>query len=164
MRATGMSWVPGTFSLGLIRQGNAERGPDILFTLPWSSAVNSFGVAGKHYLAGDGNPGPLTGPGSGHGGMSPWIVRNTLILWGPDFKRGATVRTAAGNVDIAATVLALKGVSGGESLDGRVLAEALRDGPDEEQIPSETKILRTEAVGRYRAAVQVTDVGASLHR
>jgi len=151
--------VPGTFSLGLIRQANAERGPDILFTLPWSSAVNAFGVAGKHYTDGEGNTGPLVGAASGHGGMSPWVVRNTLILWGADFKHGVTVRTAAGNVDIAPTILALRGVSGGESLDGRVLAEALRDGPDEEQIPSDTKVLRTEAVGGYRAAVQVTDVG-----
>ena len=91
--------------------------------------------------------GALTGTASGHGGMSPWLVRNTLILWGPDFKRGATVRTAAGNVDIAATILALKGISGGEHLDGRVLTEALRDGPDEEQILSETKVFRTDAAG-----------------
>jgi len=155
-----LGWVSGTFSLGLIRQANAERGPDILFTLQWSSAVNGFGVAGKHYTEGDGNTGPLVGAAGGHGGMSPWVVRNTLILWGADFKRGVTVRTAAGNVDIAPTILALKGVSGGESLDGRVLAEALRDGPDEEQIPCDTKVLRTEAVGGYRAAVQVTDVGS----
>jgi hypothetical protein len=155
-----LGWVSGTFSLGLIRQANTERGPDILFTLPWSSAANAFGVAGKHYTDGDGNTGPLVGAASGHGGMSPWVVRNTLILWGADFKRGVTVRTAAGNVDIAPTILALKGVSGGESLDGRVLGEALRDGPDEEQIPSDTKVLRTEAAGGYRAAVQVTDVGS----
>lgn len=154
-----LGWVPGTFSLGLIREANAQRGPDILFTLPWSSAVNAFGVPGKHYTEGDGNTGVLAGAGSGHGGMSPWLVRNTLILWGPDFKRGVTIRTAAGNVDIAATVLAMKGVSDGDGLDGRVLAEARRDGPDEEQVHSETKILRTEAVGGYRAAVQVTDVG-----
>jgi arylsulfatase A-like enzyme len=155
-----LGWVSGTFSLGLIRQANAERGPDILFTLPWSSAVNGFGVAGTHYTDGGSNTGPLVGAASGHGGMSPWVVRNTLILWGPDFKHGVTVRAAAGNVDITPTILALKGVSGGESLDGRVLTEALRDGPDEEQIPSETKVLRTEAAGGYRAAVQVTDVGA----
>ena len=161
-RKTGdeLGWVPGTFSLALIRQPNAERGPDILFTLPWSSAVNGFGVAGKHSTEGAGSTGPLAGTASGHGGMSPWIVRNTLMLWGPDFKQGVTVRTAAGNVDIAPTILALKGVSGAESLDGRVLAEALRDGPDEEQIPCETKVMRTDAVGRYRAAVQVTDVGS----
>jgi arylsulfatase A-like enzyme len=86
-------------------------------------------------------------------------VRNTLLLWGPDFKRGIAIRTAAGNVDIAPTILALKGVSGGENLDGRVLTEALREGPDEEQMLSETKVLKTMAVGPYRAAIQVTDVG-----
>jgi arylsulfatase A-like enzyme len=155
-----LGWVSGTFSLQLIKQTNFHRGPDILFTLPWSSAVNGFGVAGKHYTEGAGSAGPLTGAASGHGGLSPWLVHNTLLLWGPDFKRGVTVRTAAGNVDIAPTVLTLKGDAAGESLGGRVLREAMRDGPDEEQIPSETKVLRTRAAGRYRAAVQVTDVGA----
>jgi predicted AlkP superfamily pyrophosphatase or phosphodiesterase len=159
-RSDELGWVPGTFSLGLIRESNAERGPDILFTLPWSSAPNAFGAAGKHYTDGSGNSGPVTGTASGHGGLSPWLVRNTLILSGPDFRRGVTIRTAAGNVDIAPTILALKGVSVTERLDGRVLREALRDGPDEEQVLSETRTLRTEAVGRYRAAIQVTDVGA----
>ena len=154
-----LGWVSGTFSLELIKQINFHRGPDILFTLPWSSGVNAFGVAGKHYTDGAGNAGPLLGDASGHGGMSPWLVHNTLILWGPDFKRGVTVRLAAGNVDVAPTVLTLKDDSVAEFLGGRVLKEALRDGPDEEKIPSETKILRTEAAGRYRAAVQVTDVG-----
>jgi predicted AlkP superfamily pyrophosphatase or phosphodiesterase len=154
-----LGWIPGTFSLGLIRQANVERGPDVLFTLPWSSAGNAFGVTGKHYTEGDGNTGPLTGSASGHGGLSPWVVRNTLLLWGPDFKRGVAVRTAAGNVDIASTILALKGISGSESLDGRALTEAFREGPDEEQIVSETRVLRTVVVGSYRAAIQVTDVG-----
>ena len=155
-----LGWVPGTFSLELIKQTNFHRGADILFTLPWNSAANSFGVAGKHYTEGSGNTGPLTGAASGHGGMSPWLIHNTLIMWGPHFKRGVTVRLAAGNVDIAPTVLTLTGDAVGESLGGRVLKEALRDGPDEEKIPTETKILKTEAAGRYRAAVQVTDVGA----
>jgi len=115
-------------------------------------------MAGKHYTDGSGETGPLTGAASGHGGMSPWLVRNTLILWGPDFKRGVVVRTAAGNIDIAATILAIKGVSGAEGLDGRVLAEALREGPDQEQIQSSTKVLTTGVDG-YNAAVQVTDVG-----
>jgi hypothetical protein len=81
-----------------------------------------------------------------------------MILWGPDFKRRVTIRVAAGNVDIAPTVLVLKAEAAGESLGGRVLREALRDGPDEEQIASETMILRTTTAGRYRAAIQVTDV------
>jgi len=153
-----LGWVPGTFSLELIKEANAERGPDILFTLRWSSAANEFGIAGTHYTDGEGNPQALTGSASGHGGLSPWLVRNTLILWGPDFKKRATVRAAAGNVDIAPTILSLKGVPVAESLDGRVLSEAMRGGPDEEQILSETSILKTGS-GAFQSAIQITEVG-----
>lgn len=153
-----LGWVPGTFSLELIKEANPERGPDILFTLRWSSAANEFGVSGSHYADGDGEPRELTGSASGHGGLSPWLVRNTLVLWGPDFKKGATVRTPAANVDIAATVLLLKGVAFGGSLDGRALTEAMRGGPDEEQVISETRVLTTGS-GNYRSAIQITDLG-----
>src|SRR6185295_5862308 len=68
-----LGWVSGTFSLELINQINFHRGPDIVFTLPWSSGVNAFGVAGKHYTEGSGAGGPLTGNASGHGGLSPWL-------------------------------------------------------------------------------------------
>ena len=161
LRKTGdeIGSVPGTFALDLIKQTNATRRPDILFTLRWSSRENGFGVAGTHYIDGAGSTGPLNGSASGHGGLSPWLVRSTLILWGPDFKRGITVRAAAANVDIAPTVLHIKGDASGESLGGRPLKEALRDGPDQEQVPFETKVLRTEVKGVYRAAIQVTEVG-----
>jgi len=33
---------------------------------------------------------------SDHGSMSPWNVRNTLLAWGPHFKRGVRVATPAG--------------------------------------------------------------------
>ena len=151
-------WVAGTFSLELIRQVNAHRGPDILFTLPWSSGVNAYGVPGKQHTEGAGGTGALNGTASGHGGLSPWLVHNTMIMWGPDFKRGIVIRLASGNVDVAPTVLRLKGEAAGESLGGRVLAEALLTGPDEEKIQTETKILKTQGLGRYSAAVQVTDV------
>ena len=161
LRKTGdeMGWVPGTFALDLIKETNATRGPDILFTLRWNSSTNRFGFEGTHYIDGAGSTGPLNGSASGHGGLSPWLVRNTLILWGPDFKHGITVRAAAGNVDITPTVLHIKGDASAEGLGGRPLKEALRDGPDEEQVPCETKVLRTEVKGVYRAAIQVTDVG-----
>jgi predicted AlkP superfamily pyrophosphatase or phosphodiesterase len=151
-------WVEGTFSLAFIHEQNAERGPDILFTLPWSSAPNSLGVPGTHYTTVSSATGPLSGAGSGHGGLSPWTVRNTLILWGADFKRIATVRTPACNVDVAPTILALKGIAAGELMQGRVLEEAFVDGPDHEQVQAETRIVRTQG-RRYRAALQVSEVG-----
>src|SRR4029434_7468076 len=38
--------IEGTFSLELIHVANAARGPDLLFTFPWTSEVNAFGVPG----------------------------------------------------------------------------------------------------------------------
>ena len=106
---------PGTFALELVHMANAERGPDIVFTFPWSSARSPFGVPGTDYTDARAT-GPLTGTAGNHGSMSPWVVHNTFIAWGPDFKRGVTVRTPASNVDLAPTLLALmnldKGVTG----------------------------------------------------
>lgn len=157
--ANPQGWVEGTFSLEFIHEFNQERGPDILFTLPWNSSPNTFGVSGAHYTTTNGTTGPLTGVGSGHGGMSPWAVRSTMIAWGIDFKRGVTVRVPASNVDIVPTILTLKGISGGDTLDGRVLSESLREGVDEEQVSFGTRLIRTQAGTRYRAAIQVTEVG-----
>ena len=143
--------VEGTFSLEIIHAANAERGPDVLATFPWTSAVNAFGVPGadRANVAAGGVP-----YASDHGSMSPWNVRNTLLAWGPDFKAGAKVRAPAGNVDVTPTILALLGLQA-EDLDGRVLVEALRDGPDAEQVAVET-LTHTVSAGDYRAALQIS--------
>jgi arylsulfatase A-like enzyme len=91
--------------------------------------------------------------------MSPWSIRNTCFAWGVDFKRGVEVRVPAGNVDLAPTILALKGLSADTSHEGRVLREALLGGPDEEQVPVETRILTTQTDGgHYQAAIQISTV------
>jgi arylsulfatase A-like enzyme len=155
---TAQGRVEGTFSLELINARNAERGPDILFTFPWTSSRNAFGVPGTDGRHTAGSTGRVTGSASDHGSMSPWTVRNTMIAWGPAFKRGVTVRVPAGNVDVAPTILALHGIDAA-GLDGRVLREALADGPDEEQVTIETRTYTTEAAGgTYRAILQMSDV------
>jgi arylsulfatase A-like enzyme len=82
-------------------------------------------------------------------------VRNTFFAWGVDFKKRTTVSVPAGNVDVAPTVLALLGVTERDGLDGRVLAEALENGPDPEQVAVETRLHIVE-LGGYRAAIQVS--------
>jgi predicted AlkP superfamily pyrophosphatase or phosphodiesterase len=155
--------VKGTFSLELIHMYNPERGPDIVLTFQWNSAKNSFGVPGSNSATSGGATGPLTGNASGHGSMSPWSVRNTFIAWGVDFKRGVTLRVPTSNVDLTPTLLALKGITDVKGLDGRVLLEALSGGPDEEQIPTETRTFTTETDGGYTAIIQVSNLGSQRY-
>ena len=144
--------VEGTFSLELI-QVAGERAPDLLFTFPWTSEPNAFGVVGCDLASVSGGAKLYV---SDHGSMSPWNVRSTLLAWGAGFRRRAIVRTSAGNVDVAPTILALLGLEAG-GLDGRVLREALAGGPDAEQMPTSTRTHTVEA-GAYRAAIQVSEV------
>jgi predicted AlkP superfamily pyrophosphatase or phosphodiesterase len=152
-------WVDGTFSLELIHLANDARGPDILFTFPWTSARNSYGLAGTDLVHSLRATGARNGDASSHGSMSPWTIRNTCFVWGVDFKRGIEVRVPASNVDLLPTILALKGIPAGASHDGRVLHEALIGGPDEEQIAVDTCVLTTETRNaHYQAALQISTV------
>ncbi|MGH6689939.1 MAG: alkaline phosphatase family protein [Gammaproteobacteria bacterium] len=146
--------IEGTFSLELIHVANAERGPDLVFTFPWTSRTSASGVRGTDLANVSG--GAKLYP-SDHGSMSPWNVRNTFLAWGVDFKKRTTVRAAAGNADVAPTILHLLGVADTGGLDGRVLHEALEGGPDEEQVVGDTRVHTVEA-GEYRAALQVSTV------
>jgi len=146
--------VDGTFSLELIHVANAERGPDLLFTFPWTSDANAFGVPGTDLASISGGAKLYA---SDHGSMSPWNVRNTFLAWGAGFKKRTTVGTPVGNVDVAPTILALLGLTDGGALDGRVLAEALDGGPDPERIEVNTQVHRVET-GAYRAAIQTSEV------
>ena len=151
--------VAGTFALEFIHLGGNERSPDIVFTFPWSSARNRHGVQGTDYvMLTGGTTGPMDTTNAGHGSMSPWTVKNTMFAWGPDFKRGARVRTPSSNVDVTPTILHLLGHPKASALDGRILSEALVNGPDEEQVAIETRTLRVGR-GSYKAALQVTETG-----
>ncbi|MFI5377067.1 MAG: alkaline phosphatase family protein [Candidatus Rokuibacteriota bacterium] len=146
--------VEGTFSLELIHAANRERGADLLFTFPWTSQPNAFGVPGADRASVSGGARLYV---SDHGSMSPWNVRNTLFAWGPGFKRRTVVHAPAGIADLAPTILALLGLPDGEGFDGRVLTEALAGGPDPEEVIEETRV-HTVETGGYRAAVQMSQV------
>lgn len=152
--------VAGTFALQYAHLGGHERSPDIVFTFPWSSTQNRHGVPGTEYnlVSGTEKTGPQDSGAANHGGIGPWTVRNTMLAYGPDFKRGAAIRTPASNVDVTPTLLHLLGVSSAlSSMDGRPLMEALTSGPDEEQVAMETRSLRVRS-GSYSAVLQVSEV------
>jgi arylsulfatase A-like enzyme len=146
--------VDGAFPLELINVANRDRGPDLLFTFPWTSRRSAFGVPGTDLANVSAGGSPYV---SDHGSMSPWNVRNTFLAWGAGVKKGITARAPAGNVDVTPTVLALLGLEGEAGLDGRVVAEVLQGGPDPEAVAVETRV-HTAAAGGYRAALQISTV------
>jgi arylsulfatase A-like enzyme len=109
-----------TFPLGLVGL-DGPRAPDIVFSLGWSA--NTV----------DGVPGVAVGTNAklavDHGTISPFELRNTLIVEGQDFRVGWTDPAPVGNIDIAPTLIQVLRLASGTPLDGRVLDEALRDAP-----------------------------------
>ena len=98
-----------------------------------------------------------------HGGIGPWTVRNTMLANGPDFKRGAVIRTPTSNVDVTPTLLHLLGMTTAlTGMDGRPLTEALAKGPDQEQVAMDTRPLRVKN-GSYSAVLQVSEVGGKRY-
>ncbi len=147
-------FVDGTFSLELLHQPSRGRGADIILTFPWSSQKNKYGYPGMDYSNSSRATGPRSGVGAGHGSMSPWTIRNTMIAWGVDFKSGIRNRVPACSVDFTATILALKNIPLDDNIRGRVLYEALEGGPDHEQI-----VVETLAYERDDAVIQISKTG-----
>jgi predicted AlkP superfamily pyrophosphatase or phosphodiesterase len=111
--------VLGTLSFDAIRWTH-ERSADILFSPDWTDARNAYGFPGTTASGGVAN----------HGSSSPFDVHNVLIAAGPDLKERTIVRAPSGNVDFAPTFLHLIGADIPRSMEGRVLEEALRGGPN----------------------------------
>ena len=155
--------APGTFALEYAHLGGHERSPDIVFSFLWSSEKNRHGVPGASYTLSNTRTGPVEGTGAGHGGISPWAVRNTMLAWGPDFRRGTTVRAPTANVDVTPTLMHLVGQGGAAArMDGRVMLEALAAGPDPEQVVATTQALRVQN-GGYRAVLQVSEIAGKRY-
>lgn len=154
----GQGTVPGTLSFDLTKGSHPSRAPDVAATLTWAPTRNPHGVPGAQTVH-SGKPGPITSGASGHGGLSPWVVRNTLVLWGSDFKSRARVEAPASLADVMPTVLKLLTIDGGrcESGCGRVLEEALRTSPN--QSLRVTRRTLTTSSGAYRARVRISSVG-----
>ena len=141
-------WVRGTLSFETARWAHA-RSADILFSPNWTAEPNEHGYPGA----------VMTGGVAGHGSSSPYDVHNTLIAAGPDVKEGVEVSTPTGNVDLAPTILSLLGLEIPATMQGRVLAEALGDGPDPSSIMVETRTLQAETEdGNFSVTAHVSEV------
>ena len=153
--------VPGTLSLDLIHASHPSRAADVAVTLAWTSNENQFGVKGTSTIHSS-TPGPVAGGASGHGGLSPWVVRNTLVAWGADFKPRTRIDAPASLADVMPTVLAILGVKEPCTRScGRVLREALKDGPAPGSIKTSRRVVRATA-GAYRASVEISRAPGSI--
>ena len=153
----GQGGVRGTFSLDMVKASHPTRAPDVECSLAWGSEPNSHGAPGSH-TTDDATTGPLPGEAGGHGGLNPWVTRNTLVVWGADVdSTGARIGAPASSADIAPTVLALLGVDATSSdrRRGRPLREAVKGATQ----PSVTRRTLTTSAGLYRATLNITSVG-----
>ena len=149
--------IPGALPASLVGL-EGPRAPSLTMSFCWDSAVNAAGFPGHA---------PSTGlaPGRGqHGSMSPHETRNVLFGRGPHFRQSATDASPTGNVDLAPTILHLLGLSGGETMHGRVLHEALREGPNTVDWHTTThEAERDTPNGRYRQSITLSHVAHTLY-
>jgi arylsulfatase A-like enzyme len=117
--------VSGTFSFDVFGGSHAERAADIVASMAWSSDTNAQGIAGSHTVNGS-MSGALRGAASGHGGLSPWVVRNTFVASGPDFQKARRLDLPVSIADITPTIVSLFGLTPTTGPGrGRVLDELL---------------------------------------
>jgi arylsulfatase A-like enzyme len=145
-----------TFPLSVLGL-DGPRAPDVVFSFSWSDQQVG-GIAGSAV----GTHGKLI---VDHGTLSPYELRNTLIVQGPDFRAGWQDTAPVGNIDIAPTLTRILGLDEGTAFEGRVLAEALRDGPPE--APAwQTQVVEREFSARGARWVQrvsLEQVGSTVY-
>ncbi len=127
--------LPGTLALTLLRAEtpSGERTPDVVVSFGFSAEAAVLGMPGTELSSPSGNRGM-------HGSFSPRDVHNTLIAAGPHFRRGFHDTLPSGNVDLAPTVAKLLGLQL-PAAEGRVLEEALVDGPSLGSFVEETHLI-----------------------
>ena len=140
--------APGTLSFDLARWGH-PRAAQVLYSPDWTAAPGRYGFRGT-----------AAQPGvAGHGSSSPFDIHGTLVAVGPDLKAGVEVAVPSGNVDFAPTFLHTLGIAIPDSMQGRVLHEVLREGPDPSEVAVDLSEVRVESAdGRYRLTAIVSEV------
>jgi hypothetical protein len=137
-KGSGGSALEGTFPLAGVGI-DGPLAPDLLLGLAWADDANEYGYAGISAECGGTNQ-------ASHGGLSSWEIRNTLILSGAGARRGVRSDLPAGNVDIAPTLLTLLGQPVPESMQGRVLSEALVGGETDMSVSRDVRQVEHDGV------------------
>lgn len=153
--------VDGTFPLEQVRISTEHGAPDVLVSLRWSWEKNENGALGVFA-----SEGGKKGKGS-HASLCRSDMMNTLVAAGPDFKAGFINEFPSGNADLAPTILHVLGVNQPASspMDGRVLTEALVDGPVPSERPASKTIEATRDIGlfQWRQYLKFTEYAGRIY-
>ncbi|HTI69545.1 MAG TPA: alkaline phosphatase family protein [Candidatus Limnocylindria bacterium] len=144
--------IEGTFPLASVHY-DGTNAPDIVVSMKWSGDKNDFDAPGM--IVGTGGT-KNTGT---HGSLSRYDMNNTLVVRGPDFKKGVISDIPSGNIDLAPTILDILDVKPTVPMDGRVLREAYA-GTDAKPEVKESKLEASTKLGfmqwsQYLNIVQV---------
>ena len=112
--------IDGTLSMAVIGiEGRDDdgRSPDAVVGYDFDENATVLRMRGIEYAGAQNYRGM-------HGSFSPIDVHNTLVAWGPDFRKGFVDLLPTANVDVAPTVARIMDVPL-QAADGRALDEAL---------------------------------------
>jgi arylsulfatase A-like enzyme len=150
--------MDGTFTLDAVGMENATA-PDVVLAFHWTDRENQFGRPGMI----DADWQRAAGKGT-HATLSRYDMHNTLVAAGPDFRRGLVSERPSGNVDLAPTIARILKIEA-PAMDGRVLTEALSNGPDAiARVESNTIEATNEfPIGKWRQYLRTSRVGSTLY-
>ena len=111
--------IPGSFSKKLVMVDH-HRSPDIYYTLKTDNEPNRYGFKGNCYF----DTWPNVGGGI-HGGLHPQEMHNACFMGGSLFRESNKISTTTGIIDILPTILHGLNIPIPETVDGRVLFEAM---------------------------------------
>ena len=145
--------IPGSFSKKLVMVDHA-RSPDIYYILKTDNEPDLHGLKGNCYF----DKWPPAGGGI-HGGLHPKEMHCTCIMQGSLFRENSKISTTSGIIDILPTILHGLNIPIPETVDGRILFDALVDhvGPAPEQVSASVEVGHMN----YRQVLKTTSVGAS---
>jgi arylsulfatase A-like enzyme len=150
--------LPGTFDLSEARI-DSKHAPDVVMAFRWNDLKNQFGVPGMI----DADWQRKAGKGT-HATLSRFDMHNTLIVAGPDFRRGQVDDLPTGNVDLAPTILRILGIAAPQ-MDGRILSEAIVHS-DMPRLKLESKTIEAAKdfpSGTWRQSLQISRVGSTIY-
>jgi predicted AlkP superfamily pyrophosphatase or phosphodiesterase len=150
--------VAGSFPLKEVCLA-AANAPDLMVSLRWSAQTNQFGTPGL-FVADNGK----VGRGS-HSSLSRFDMHNTLVAAGPDFRAGFLDEWPTGNTDLAPTILWILGLKPPESMDGRILKEALAGQKPPKVRPKQKTITASHdgKQSRWSQYLKVETVGSAIY-